>query len=789
MSTDFVGKVPTALVEFVLKKLIRAKHFKYNRVNPPKKWKRMDVEVARAINKEELVKEQDNRFNVAVDIIDSDIIKVHYFKNKQSDSWAVGEQNLKSSKLTEERVFEDDRALKDEKGTFEVRVRTDGQLSIIKQDLGFEWDTIIFQSEDEEWLKLNRFSSHDDEHYFGLGETTGQMERKNTTTSFWNTDSLPYDNTSENLYQTQPLLLIVRETVEFIAVIFDKPQKAQININEQKEKFVTEYFIKDQELIYYFISSTSLEGLYQKISKLLGVSPFPPLSVLGHHQCRWSYYPEKEVLDLAETFRKKRIPCDYIHLDIDYMDNYKVFTWNREHFPNPKQLSDKLAQQGFKLIAMTDPGIKVEAGYTLYEEGIKDGHFCLNPDESLFVGKVWPGDCHFPDFTQEKTQKWFGKHFSALIEAGIKGFWIDMNDPSVFNRIGTMPDDVIHPNEGKKLAHKDIHNLYGHLMAKAAYEGLKELMPNERVFVLTRSTYLGTQKYSGSWTGDNTANWEHLRMCFPMLINMAVSGQVMIGPDIGGFLGKPSAELVTRWYQAGLFYPFYRNHSINKNCAHEPWVYGLETEERIKQAIKLRYKLLLYIYNEIRKSCEQGTPVLKPLWYYNVEDFMCFDSKWLNNQCLFGENFLLAPVLTKGAKETSFYLPSGDWYDIEGKHYEGNSTYSIPVTLDSIPLFVKAGSIIPIIEDDVQNTEELLTSPITLLIFPANDMKGEIYLDDGRSLEYQEGEYEKITITGKKEEDCITLTLNHEGRKNKFIKIKEYKIATNDKFKLELIEN
>ncbi|MCK5141324.1 MAG: DUF5110 domain-containing protein, partial [Candidatus Heimdallarchaeota archaeon] len=490
-------------------------------------------------------------------------------------------------------------------------------------------------------------------------------------------------------------------------------------------------------------------------------------------------------------FRKRKIPCDYIHLDIDYMDEYRIFTWNNEHFPNPKKLSDDLFKQGFRLMAMTDPGVKVDPNYKIYTEGIKGKHFCLNPDDSVYIGPVWPGDCHFPDFTQAKTREWFGSHFKALTKAGIRGFWIDMNDPSIFNDKGTIDDDVIHPGEGEPRLHKEVHNEYAHLMAKASYEGLQKLLPNNRIYVNSRSAYLGTHRYAGTWTGDNIANWGHLQLSIPMMLNMATSGQVMIGPDIGGFAGKPGAELLIRWYQAGCLYPYFRNHTINKKCSQEPWALGKKAEKIIRQAIQLRYSLMVYIYNSIRQACLTGIPAFRPLWVDNSKDPMAHMADWAETEYLFGDKMLLAPILKKGRRKREIYLPQGKWYSFCGKLLlDGGKVHEIDVPLDVVPLFVKEGSIIPYITEPIQHTGEIYKSKISLRVYPKDlEAEGEIYLDDGDSLEFNNGDYEIVKIQAEeKTGDTWYFNISREGKKKKYIEIGEITIIGEEKLNYLVFE-
>jgi len=453
------------------------------------------------------------------------------------------------------------------------------------------------------------------------------------------------------------------------------------------------------------------------------------------------------------------------------MDNYKIFTWDKSRFPNPKKLVKDLEKIGVKLIVITDPGVKVERGYELYDEGIKENHFCLTSDGRLYTGKVWPGNCHFPDFTQEKTRRWFGRKFSRFIKIGIRGFWLDMNEPSIFSKKGTADSNMIHPYNGSPLFHKAVHNLYGFLMSKATYEELESLEPDKRHFVLTRAAYLGIHRYAGSWTGDNIAEWSHLKLSIPMLQNMTVSGQLIVGADIGGFVGKPSGELLVRWYQTALGYPFYRNHTISKTCSQEPWQYDTRIERYIKEAIAKRYQLLLCLYLAIKEQCETGLPAFRPLWVDYPSDPLVHKKKWAETEYLIGSNILVAPILEKGKRKREVYLPKGKWYSLDGKKaFKGNKIHGVFTPLNYIPIFVKAGVILPIVQGFIQHTEEVYKSKIDFYIYPDNNncARGLVYLDDGKSLNYKDGDYELLEVKASDNNKKWVITIKRSG-KGKYI--------------------
>ncbi|MHA1668839.1 MAG: glycoside hydrolase family 31 protein [Candidatus Heimdallarchaeaceae archaeon] len=790
MSHEMIGKVPLSLVKFIFRKIIRKKHFEYNRVSPPKlteNWSSLgNIEEYKKIKNKISVLLTEGEMEICS--IDEGILQIKIAKNL-ADLPITDTSLLEEEKPPLLTIRKKGKSLLIQQKSqnsvlFNLEVTLDS--SVIKIMDGFEiplfFDSFpIFHELD--WFYTKKRAGIACEHYFGFGEKTGPLDKRGEILSFWNTDSFMYSSKDKGLYQSQPIQIAVRENSFCYAVVYDNPYRSQIRIKNDDGTCFTEYFVNGGGINYYLVLGPSIEGLYLKLSKLLGKSPLPPLSALGNHQSRWSYYPESEVRKLASEFRKRRIPCDFIHLDIDYLDEYKVFTFNKERFPNPKKLVSELREQGFKIMTITDPGIKVDSKYFMYKEGVKGKHFCLNPDKSLFVGDVWPGPCHFPDFTQKKTREWFGGHFSALTDVGVEGFWLDMNEPSIFSDIGTMPDEVIHPSEGKNEFHAKIHNQYGHLMTKAAYEGLKKLRPNKRNFIISRSVYLGTHRYGGTWTGDNSSEWSQLRLNLPMLMNMAISGQVMIGPDIGGFVGKPSGKLLTRWYQAASFFPYYRNHTISKTCKQEPWVYGKRTEKRIKKAIQQRYSFLPYIYTSIKEACSTGFPAFKPLWLDFPKDPITYLKEWSETEYLFGKAILVAPMLRRFSRKRKVYLPRGKWYSFEGKPFEGGQIYKINVPLDTLPIFIKAGTIIPYIEDEIQFTEQIYKTKINLRVYPKNnESQGEIYLDDGISLDYEEGDFERARIVGeKKARGTWYFNIEREGKKKKYIQIGDIQVFGEEK--------
>ena len=372
------------------------------------------------------------------------------------------------------------------------------------------------------------------------------------------------------------------------------------------------------ELNYYFFAGPEPKKILEEFTALVGRTPLPPYWSLGYQQCRYSYYPEARVREIAKTLREKKIPADVIYLDIDYQDGYRPFTINRQYFPTFEQMIKDLRAEGFHTIAITDLHVAKypDKGYAPYDSGVKNDVFVKNPDGSVYVGEVWPGSSVFPDFTLTRTRGWWGSLYKDFVGMGIAGFWNDMNEPAVFLRADkTVPLDTVHRlDDGSTLDHRAIHNVFGMENVRATYDGLRKLQLNERPFVLTRAAYAGAQRYAATWTGDNSSTWNHLAMSVPQLLSLGMSGYALVGDDIGGFAGSPPADLLTRWFEVGALNPIYRDHTAKGTADQEPWVHGPEHEAIRRRYVELRYRLLPYIYTGVEESARTGIPLMRPLF-------------------------------------------------------------------------------------------------------------------------------------------------------------------------------
>jgi len=451
------------------------------------------------------------------------------------------------------------------------------------------------------------------------------------------------------------------------------------------------------------------------------------------------------VRELAAQFRKRQIPADVIYLDIDYQQNNRPFTVDPERFPNFRGMVHDLKDEGFKIIAITDLHLAHLPGYKPYDEGEKKGYFVKNPDGSEYVGKVWPGDSVFPDFTRTEVRRWWGTLYKDFTDTGIRGFWNDMNEPALFERADkTMPLDTVHNVEGRKTDHREIHNVFGMQNARATHDGLLALQPDLRPLVLTRAGYAGTQRYAATWTGDNTASWNHMRLSVPQLINLGLSGYSFVGDDIGGFNGSPTPELLTRWMELGAFNPIYRNHAAKETRQREPWIDGPEHEAIRKRYIETRYRLLPYIYTKMEESSRTGIPLMRPM-FLEFPDDSALETN--GEEYMFGDALLVAPKVWPFVGAYSVTLPKADWFNYwTGEHIDGGKTVQVDPPLETLPVYVRAGSIL-VQQPVVQNVDETPKGPLDVRVYAGPQCNGDLYADDGNTNAYLKGDNLRVHFT------------------------------------------
>jgi alpha-glucosidase len=596
-----------------------------------------------------------------------------------------------------------------------------------------------------------------DENYFGLGDKPGPMNRRNHAYTMWNTDFFGWQESDDPLYKTIPFFIGLRKGAAY-GVFFDNTYRSSFDFGKESPDYFS-FGAEGGELNYYFIAGPEPKKIVQEFTALVGRTPLPPLWSLGYQQSRYSYYPEVRAREVVQTLREKKIPADVIYFDIDYQQGNAPFTINREYFPNFAKMIADFRAQGMRTVLITDLHIKKDTGhgYAPYDSGIKQDAFVKNADGSVFVGKVWPGDSVFPDFTLSRAREWWGGLYKEFVNMGVAGFWNDMNEPSVFETpTKTMPLDVAHRlDDGTTLDHRAIHNVYGMENARATYEGLLKLRPDERPFVLTRAAYAGVERYAATWTGDNSATWNHIGMSVPQIMSLGLSGYSFVGADVGGFAGSPPIDLLTRWYELGVFYPIYRDHAAKGTADHEPWASGPEQEAIRKRYIELRYRLLPFIYTAMEETSRTGVPLMEPLFleYPDAQGLYGEDHEFL-----FGRDFLVAPVITERVDAEDIHLPPGDWYDFwTAEKHSSKEQISLHAVLAETPLYVRAGAIVPM-QPVVQSTNEKPDGPLELRVYPGSDCHGTLYQDDGLTFAYQKGNFLRVNFTCQVSPGSLTIT-------------------------------
>lgn len=589
----------------------------------------------------------------------------------------------------------------------------------------------------------------DAECFYGLGDKPTEQNLRGKRFLNWGTDTYGFAREQDPLYRNIPFYYGLHHNIGY-GIFFDNTFQTFFDFGKEDNNVVS-FWAEGGEMSYYFIAGPELLTVAQRYAGLTGVPEMPPKWALGYHQSKWSYYPEEKVHELANNFRSRSIPCDVIHLDIDYMDGFRCFTWDNTRFPDPKRMMDDLKKQGFKTVVIIDPGLKIDENYFAFKEALDKNYFCTRQDGDYMMGKVWPGDCFFPDFTNPEVRAWWANLYKELMEQGVSGVWNDMNEPAVFE-MGTFPDDVRHNYDGLNVSHRRAHNVYGMQMARATFEGIKKFKTDERPFVLSRSGYCGIQRYAALWTGDNVASWEHLWVANMQCQRLSISGISFCGTDIGGFIGEPDGELFVRYIQMAIFHPFFRGHSSSDQGDKEPWAFGAAYEALIKRAIELRYELMPYIYTVFWQYVNKGTPMIRPLAFISQNDP---ETHLRNEEFGFGDQMLICPMKESASTTRKIYLPKGNWFDyFTDRLYKGGQEINFEAPLNRFPLFVKEGAVIPH-QPVVQYIDNSPAKQITLNVYySVNRNKNLFYEDDGENLTYQQGNFsvKRFTVFGNRKQ-------------------------------------
>ncbi|HVF30849.1 MAG TPA: TIM-barrel domain-containing protein, partial [Pyrinomonadaceae bacterium] len=623
------------------------------------------------------------------------------------------------------------------------------------------------------------------ETYYGFGEKAfAEMSRNGKHIVNWNTDTFSYPVGTDPIYQSIPFFYALRDGKAY-GLFFNNTFRTWFDMGKTSPHRYS--FGADGGELDYFLFTGGKQRSPKKVledySHLTGRTPLPPMWALGNHQSRWSYFPEKRVREIADGFRSRKIPLDVIHLDIDYMDGYRVFTWDKTRFPNPKKLVSDLKDDGIQTVLIIDPGIKVDAKYDTYADGKREGMFVKDPDGSELNRNVWPQASAFPDFTDPRAREWFGARLKPHIDEDVAGFWTDMNEPGVFltertakpdtfhHPDKTFPYDTPHKGDGHAGTHKRYHNVYGMQMARSTFEGVQKLRPEKRPFVLTRAGFAGVQRFSAVWSGDNYASWDHLAMTIPLLTNLSVSGVAFIGSDVGGFNDRPSGELYTRWLQASILTPFLRSHSVGWAGNKEPWEYGDEFTPINRRMIELRYQFLPYLYTLFYEHERTGQPVMRPLWYEFPNDRLTY---LIGDEYMAGSDVLVAPIVKEGMRHRDLYLPAGanwvNWWT--GELLEGGKQHRVDAPLDRFPLFIRAGAVVPT-QSTIQHTGLMKNAPLTLNVAvgvaAGKTETATIHQDAGEGYGYRRSEWRRIGLEHSSGSLKISRVGNFPGQRIRYI--------------------
>ncbi len=570
----------------------------------------------------------------------------------------------------------------------------------------------------------------------------------------WHEHPAGLGNVTDPLYASFPFLIIHNRRHTY-GIFVDNTEFTEFNLTGDDW---LEFSAPTDVLNYYVFPGPTLADVVRQYTDLTGRMPLPALWTLGYQQCRWGYASEGDVRRIASELRKRRIPADGLWMDIDYMDGYRVFTWDKRGFPRPKQMMDDLRRDGFHAVTIVDPGVKVNDGYFMYDEGRTGDHFVKHSDGREYNGSVWPGPSAFPDFHGAATREWWAGHVRRwLADSGPSGLWIDMNEPASRDITGSIMDTW---HDGGRLPHAAARNTYALQMARATFDGMMTHDPDSRPFILTRAAFSGVQTVAALWGGDNSSQWEHLAASLPMLMNLGLSGMPFVGADIGGFGGDTNGELLARWTQVGAFYPFCRNHAAAGTRSQEPWTFGHEVEAICRKYISVRYQLLPYLYTLFHEASQTGAPIMRPLMWHYPKDPNTFN---LNDQFMLGPDLIVAPVLAPGLTARAVYLPKGRWYRWHSRGavtapLQGPTHIAADAPLDELPIFVRAGAVIPM-WPLAQHTGAIDRADVTLHIW-SGDGRFDLYEDDGVSRAYLRGEYWVTPVRARTKGETVTVTFN-----------------------------
>lgn len=610
------------------------------------------------------------------------------------------------------------------------------------------------------------------DNLFGLGEKTGPLNRAGQDYALWNVDVLnptssgeftadrdASDPRADNMstafdpyYMSIPFVIHQdAATSHASASFYDNGYRGHFDFRRGDRTTVR---FEGGQYTEYLFAGPSIAAILEGYTWLTGRMALPPRWALGYHQCRWHEYSQADIQRLARTLRERDFPCDSLWLDIEYMDGYRVFTWNRDLFPDVDGMLAELEENDFRMVTIVDPGVKAEHGYSVFDDALSNDVLCKTEGGDVYIGQVWPGDTAFPDFVTSKARLWWGSLNADHVRSGIAGIWNDMNEPAT----GDI-DPMRMRFDGGTASHEKYHNQYALLMAMGTTQGLLDAVPENRTFVLSRAGSAGIQRYAANWTGDNVASWDHLRMSIAMVAGLGLSGQPFVGADIGGFAGNADAELFARWTQYAALTPFCRNHSMIGQRDQYPWSFGAAVEKVARDAVTLRYRLLPYLYSAFVQAAATGAPVQRALVYDFQYDRGAAD---VDDEFLLGEHVLVAPVLEAGATGRSVYLPTGTWYDWHtDEALPGEQHVVADAPLHRIPLYARAGAIVPMLPQAPSSTNGIHTETIELHVFVPDDgadaVTSLLQEDDGLTWAARDGAFVRTEFTVRRDGDQLRI--------------------------------
>jgi len=613
---------------------------------------------------------------------------------------------------------------------------------------------------------------------FGLGEKTGRFDRRRRAFTMWNTDVLDpaasaeftaglspddprADRTStayDPYYVNIPFCYHQSRPGGAMSGSFvDNAYRGHYDFREPEQYAF--HFAGGQYTEYVF-AGPGMPEILEAYTRLTGRASPPPLWSLGYQQCRWFRYTSDAVEAIGARHRELDVPCDALWLDIEHMDGYRVFTWDRELFPDPGAMLQRLAADGFRVVTIVDPGVKREPGYRVFDDALERDVLCRTEGGDVYLGQVWPGLTAFPDFATEDGRRWWGGLNGEHVRSGVAGIWNDMNEPAT----GRIAPEGMRFDRGRQ-PHERFHNQYALLMAMSTAEGLLAAQPDRRPFVLSRAGFAGIQRVAATWMGDNQSNWDHLAASIPMANGLGASGQPFVGADVGGFQGNSHAELFLRWMQHGALTPFCRTHSEIGNVDQYVWSYGEVVLDAAREALRLRYRLLPYLYACFLRAAETGAPVQRPLVFDHQYDALVAD---IDDQYLLGPDLLVAPVVTPGSTARQVYLPDGLWYDWHGDRVVAGPAFEVVATpMDQIPLFARGGAVVPMWPAAPASTAGHHPSAVELHLFvPADDgqqHRSFLQEDDGASHALRDGAFVRTSFTVTRSGDRVRLEAGVDG--------------------------